>query len=183
MRNHHIIAFLFALFIHAGLFLLIFYFNHSYEITQINISRSNKSQVSLSNFSLAKSRVAHNPHLNPVKKNSTTESGKSSNDNDAESKLDSNTPPTSNAINLNTLTFSHFTPPLYPRFAREKGLEGSVLISANYNQDGNIIDVKIVKSSGIKIFEESVLSASKNWKIKTSVSGSFQKNFEFKLNN
>ncbi len=175
MRNHHIIAFLFALFIHAGLFLLTFFPNQSNEKTPIIINPANKSQVSISNFSLAKNKgAAQSPHTQEVAENVSAQSTSSN----------SNLVSTHNSNEQQgTLSFEHFTPPLYPRIAREKGLEGSVIITAQYDREGTVTEVKILKSSGVKIFDESVLSAAKTWKIKTLEAGSFQKNFEFKLNN
>ena len=176
MRNHHIIAFIFALIIHAGLFLLPFLINHSNEKTQIIIAPSNKSQVSIKNFSLTKIKPVP---LSAISPNTQSET---------EKVLDQSTSTTSSneaskSERPNTLSFARFTPPQYPHFAREKGLEGIVTINAQYDREGSITEIKIIKSSGVKIFDESVLSAAKTWKINTSEAGSFQKNFEFKLNN
>jgi protein TonB len=176
MRNHHIIAFLFALFIHAGLFLLPFLKKQSNEKTQIIITPGNKSQVSINNFSLTKNKPAHSSAISPNTQSMTE-------------KVSDQSTSTSKGVEAskseqeNTLSFARFSPPQYPHLAREKGLEGIVAINAQYDREGTVTEVKIIKSSGIKILDESVLSAAKTWKINTSEAGSFQKNFEFKLNN
>lgn len=80
--------------------------------------------------------------------------------------------------------FVNFNEPKYPPVARQKGWEGTVKIKAYFNQAGVITKVDILQSSGIKMLDESVLKSSTNWKLSASSSaGSFEKVFEFKLNN
>jgi TonB family protein len=175
MRNHTIIAFLFALFIHAGIFLLIDWPSPSNEKTQLIIPSGNRTQVLINDFSLAKKKDSTNSLHNkaPSAPNKAIELPSA-----PATDLPAKTEGT-----LKSLNFSRFSAPLYPRFAREKGLEGSVSISASFNELGSITEVKILKSSGPKAFDQSVLDAAKTWKIETDHAGNFEKNFEFKLNN
>lgn len=115
MRNHHIIAFLFALFIHTGLFLLTFFPNQSNEKTQIIINPANKSQVSISNFSLAKNKgAAHSPHTQEVAENVSAQSTSSN----------SNSVSTHNSNEQQgTLSFEHFTPPYTHVLPEKKDLK------------------------------------------------------------
>lgn len=81
------------------------------------------------------------------------------------------------------LDFSYLRQPLYPKLARQKGYEGKVKIRAYYNQEGVITKVEIIESSGIKMLDESVKNAISDWKLSMTTEGSFEKTFEFKLNN
>jgi protein TonB len=73
--------------------------------------------------------------------------------------------------------------PVYPPLARQKGLEGKVKLRAFYNVEGVITEVTIVESSGTKLLDESARKAFSAWKLKSGTAGSFEKTFQFKLNN
>jgi len=73
--------------------------------------------------------------------------------------------------------------PVYPPLARQKGLEGSVRLKARYDNQGVITQVDIVNSSGTKMLDESAKKALMSWKLKAGSEGSFEKTFQFKLNN
>jgi len=73
--------------------------------------------------------------------------------------------------------------PVYPPLARQKGLEGSVRLKARYDNQGVITQVDIVNSSGTKMLDESAKKALMGWKLKAGSEGSFEKTFQFKLNN
>lgn len=73
--------------------------------------------------------------------------------------------------------------PQYPPLARQKGLEGKVRLRAFYNNEGSITQVDVVDSSGTKMLDESARKALLAWKIKAGLgSASFEKTFQFKLN-
>jgi TonB family protein len=56
------------------------------------------------------------------------------------------------------------TPPLYPEIARSRGYEGIVLVAAEILADGRVGNVKIKKSSGYAILDQSAMEAVKPWK-------------------
>jgi len=55
-------------------------------------------------------------------------------------------------------------PPVYPSIARIRGYEGVVLISAEVLPDGRVGNMKIRKSSGYTILDQSAIKAVKPWK-------------------
>ena len=55
-------------------------------------------------------------------------------------------------------------PPVYPEIARVRGYEGVVLIAAEILPTGRVGNVKIRKSSGYAILDQSALEAVKPWK-------------------
>ena len=54
--------------------------------------------------------------------------------------------------------------PLYPRLARQRGWEGIVLLKVFVQKDGLPIEVKIEKSSGHTILDQSAVRTIKEWK-------------------
>lgn len=80
-------------------------------------------------------------------------------------------------------TFIKMREPQYPPIARKNGLEGKVKAKVFYNAEGLITKVDIVESSGVKMLDEAVLKAVSEWKLSQGTAGSFEKSFEFKLNN
>ena len=55
-------------------------------------------------------------------------------------------------------------PPAYPEIARVRGYEGIVLVSAEILPDGRVGNMKIRKSSGYAILDQSAIEAVKPWK-------------------
>lgn len=55
-------------------------------------------------------------------------------------------------------------PPVYPEIARIKGYEGIVLVAAEILPDGRVGNMKIRKSSGYSILDQSAIEAVKPWK-------------------
>jgi len=55
-------------------------------------------------------------------------------------------------------------PPVYPEIARVRGYEGVVLVSAEVLPNGRVGEIKIRKSSGYAILDQSALQAVKPWK-------------------
>jgi TonB family protein len=56
------------------------------------------------------------------------------------------------------------SPPVYPEIARVRGYEGIVLVSAEILPNGRVGEVKIRKSSGYAILDQSAIQAVKPWK-------------------
>lgn len=54
--------------------------------------------------------------------------------------------------------------PKYPEYAKKMRIEGSVTVSFILDEKGNIRDVKIIKANPQNIFENSAITAVKNWK-------------------
>ena len=70
--------------------------------------------------------------------------------------------------NLNTVIayplYKGNTPPVYPEIARVSGYEGIVLVFAEILPDGRVGNIKIRKSSGYAILDQSAIQAVKPWK-------------------
>ncbi|MGZ3789885.1 MAG: energy transducer TonB [Bacteriovorax sp.] len=82
-----------------------------------------------------------------------------------------------------TITFLKIKEPDYPPMARARGLEGKVKIKAYYNREGTVERIEITQSSGAKILDESVKKTVADWQLSKGSEGSFEKTFEFKLQN
>ena len=54
--------------------------------------------------------------------------------------------------------------PHYPRLARERGWQGSVLIQVSTDEQGHIKEQNLLKSSGFDILDQAALDAVKTWK-------------------
>ncbi len=70
--------------------------------------------------------------------------------------------------NINTVIayplYKENSPPVYPEIARVRGYEGIVLVSAEILPNGRVGEVKIRKSSGYAILDQSAIQAVKPWK-------------------
>lgn len=60
-------------------------------------------------------------------------------------------------------------PPVYPEMARIRGYEGIVLIAAEILPTGHVGSVKISKSSGYAVLDQSALEAVKPWKFEPAM--------------
>jgi TonB family protein len=75
---------------------------------------------------------------------------------------------TDKSSNLNTVIayplYKENSPPVYPEIARVRGYEGIVLVFAEILPSGRVGEVKIRKSSGYAILDQSAVKAVKPWK-------------------
>ena len=53
--------------------------------------------------------------------------------------------------------------PLYPKVARDRGIEGKILLEVVVKEDGSALNVKLISSSGSSLLDESAIEAVKNW--------------------
>jgi len=56
--------------------------------------------------------------------------------------------------------------PIYPKIARDAGLEGTVWIKALVDWDGNVVDAVVYKSCGLNILDQEALKAARRNKFK-----------------
>ncbi len=80
----------------------------------------------------------------------------------------------------------HFVEPIYPTIARQRNLEGKVILELEISPNGSVNQVQILKSSGFEILDKSALESAKTWKFKTRSDHSllkFTKEVVFQLNN
>jgi TonB family protein len=55
-------------------------------------------------------------------------------------------------------------PPEYPIAERHEGITGSVVLIALVNDDGSVADVRVLKTSGRRRFDEAAVIAVRRWK-------------------
>ena len=76
--------------------------------------------------------------------------------------------PAGDTSDLNTVIayplYKKNSPPAYPEIARVRGYEGIVLVFAEILPDGRVGNMKIRKSSGYAILDQSAIEAVKPWK-------------------
>jgi len=66
-------------------------------------------------------------------------------------------------------------PPKYPRSARHRGLEGTVLVEVFVNIAGKVKELKLLKSSGYTILDNAALKAVRKWSFSPgSVNGTLE---------
>jgi periplasmic protein TonB len=54
-------------------------------------------------------------------------------------------------------------PPKYPRIARVRGYKGSVMLNVFVGRNGNVLDLKVTKSSGYPLLDRAATSSVKHW--------------------
>ena len=58
----------------------------------------------------------------------------------------------------------HRVAPVYPRFARRRGVEGAVLVEFNLDTQGTVQDPQVLSAEPAGVFEQSALSALREWR-------------------
>ncbi len=61
--------------------------------------------------------------------------------------------------------------PTYPLIARKKGWEGRVILQTNVDKEGNVKYIRILESSGFKVFDDVSIQTLKKWKFKPAKMG------------
>jgi protein TonB len=62
-------------------------------------------------------------------------------------------------------------PPVYPRPARQRGWEGSVMLRVQVSAGGRVDDIWVERSSGYQILDQAALVAVKKWRFRPAQSG------------
>lgn len=61
--------------------------------------------------------------------------------------------------------------PVYPELARRRGLEGLVLVEAQLDNQGHVMEVRPRQSSGHALLDNAALNAVKSWRFDTAFAG------------
>ena len=138
---------IFAIIFHA-LILASIFINFKPQFTQQKIIK-----VSFFNSEISPKKFVNNNQQNSLKNISTN--AKSSN---FVEKNNVQSEPIFDAQYLNNPA------PLYPKVARDRGIEGKILLEVVVNEDGSALNVKLVSSSGSSLLDESALETVKNWR-------------------
>lgn len=64
-------------------------------------------------------------------------------------------------------------PPHYPKRARRKGYEGTVILEVQVDENGAVNDIKVSTSSGYKLLDESAVSSVYKWAFEPGTKGGF----------
>jgi TonB family protein len=137
---------IFAIVFHA-LILVAIFVNFKPQFTQQKIIK-----VSLFNSEISKKKLINNIQQNSLNNNSAN--AKSLN---SVEKNNVQSEPIFDAQYLNNPA------PLYPKVARDRGIEGKILLEVVVKEDGSALNVKLISSSGSSLLDESALEAVKNW--------------------
>ena len=79
--------------------------------------------------------------------------------------------PTNNTSGNNKIRCQSCTKPDYPNNAKERGLEGEAKVAVDVDANGNVINVRLINSSGHPELDEAAKQAARNWKFDPSQSG------------
>jgi TonB family protein len=170
-KNEILPAISISLLIHIALGAFIFFFlsgnsNYSPALNGLNLV-----WVSLDSKSENISGHDHTRHLSPAEKSinkiTNAEWAKKDeqvpgNNNNAADGITDKTSHWGNVIAYPL--YKENAPPVYPEIARVRGYEGIVLVFAEILPDGRVGKIKIRKSSGYAILDQSAISAVKPWK-------------------
>jgi TonB family protein len=137
---------IFAIVFHA-LILVAIFVNFKPQFTQQKIIK-----VSLFNSEISKKKFVNNIQQNSLNNNSTNAKS-----NNFVEKNNVQSEPIFDAQYLNNPA------PLYPKVARDRGIEGKILLEVVVKEDGSALNVKLISSSGSSLLDESAIEAVKNW--------------------
>lgn len=89
----------------------------------------------------------------------------SSVDEETQESIDENVPePEKNIIVHEAFPFYRANPaPEYPRIARKRGYEGTVVLSMLVNEDGQVDNLWVFESSGYKVLDNAAIEAVREW--------------------
>jgi protein TonB len=62
-------------------------------------------------------------------------------------------------------------PPRYPRIARRKGYEGTVVLEALVNPEGKVADCRIIRSCGHSVLDQAAMKSIRNWLFEPGMRG------------
>jgi len=77
-----------------------------------------------------------------------------------------NSPQTAETVNAGSLELAHYSPPVFPLGARERGVSGWVDVQFLVKQDGAVSDVTITGAEPVGIFEQAAMDAVRKWRYK-----------------
>lgn len=63
-------------------------------------------------------------------------------------------------------------PPVYPRVARRRNYQGTVLLDVRVTAEGTVAEVKVARSSGYSVLDRSALNSVRNWRFEPARRGS-----------
>ncbi len=76
------------------------------------------------------------------------------------------------AVQVSVPLYDLNPPPVYPRVARRRNYQGTVLLDVRVTADGSAAEVKLAQSSGYSVLDQSALSAVQGWRFEPARRGS-----------
>jgi len=76
------------------------------------------------------------------------------------------------AVQVSVPLYDLNPPPVYPRIARRRGYQGTVLLDVRVTADGRAAEVKLAQSSGHPVLDQSALTAVQDWRFEPARRGS-----------
>ena len=61
--------------------------------------------------------------------------------------------------------------PEYPKIARKRGYQGSVVLEVLVDRNGNVVDLRVAKTSGYPILDKAAITTVKNWSFEPGMVG------------
>ncbi len=87
------------------------------------------------------------------------------------SKTDMTLEPSPSGIREAIPLYRENPPPRYPRIARRKGYEGTVVLEVLVNPEGKVADSRIFRSCGYSILDKAAMKAIRNWLFEPGMRG------------
>ena len=86
---------------------------------------------------------------------------------------------TKSKVNMLPLQFAKEARPLYlinplpeyPKIARKRGYQGSVVLEVLVDRDGKVVDLRVAKTSGYPILDKAAISTLKDWSFEPGMVG------------
>jgi periplasmic protein TonB len=75
------------------------------------------------------------------------------------------------AVRVSVPLYDLNPPPVYPRVARRRNYQGTVLLDVRVTADGRAAEVKVAQTSGYKVLDQSALSAVQGWRFEPARRG------------
>jgi TonB family protein len=72
-------------------------------------------------------------------------------------------------VQASSLELEHYTPPTFPRAARERGVSGWVDVQFLVRADGSVADTLVMEAEPVGVFEQAAVEAIKKWRYKPVV--------------
>jgi protein TonB len=160
-KRNHLLALFFAIALHVLILVAQGIRANSFNIEKqtIKVSLVAKSSLALNNenFFHSKNNLQENKNnLTKLKSTSKSTSGKTADNAIAQNSAD--IIPVFDAKHLNNPS------PTYPEMARQRGIEGDVLLKVLVSSQGKALRVEIIKSSGSQMLDFSAQDTIKNWR-------------------
>ncbi|MGH8155106.1 MAG: energy transducer TonB, partial [Rhodanobacteraceae bacterium] len=78
-------------------------------------------------------------------------------------------PPPADVAPSVDISYKNRNPPQYPIQAIRQGQQGTVILDVTINAQGEVIDVKVEKSSGYRVLDQAAVAAARKWRFNPGI--------------